>query len=193
MKRCAIYTRVSTDHQTHLNQLSQLRTFAGAQGWRVVAEFRDTESGSATERRKEFQAMMGGASRRMFDVVLWWSLDRLTREGAAKTFGYLEQLKVCKVECCDYSNPIVSSTGPEGELFIAISAIWARIEREKIVARTKAGLDRARAQGKRFGRPPVLVDRVRLQDLVKEGLSHSAIAKRLKTSRKTVARRIATL
>lgn len=190
-RTCAIYTRVSTESQTTRNQLRQLKTFAKSKGWTVVAEYADAESGSAAAKRRQFQQMLEDADARRFNIVLWWSLDRFTREGAAATFAYLQRLRSAGVDFVDFSNPLVSSLGVEGELFIAVSAIWARLERERIVSRTKAGLDRARAQGKKLGRPKRLIDREKLQALHQAGLSPGAIAKKLKVGRTTVRRRLA--
>ena len=90
--RVAIYARVSTDKQDADNQLAQLRAFADAQGWSVVEEFIDTVSGSGKKARPRFDACLLAASQRRFDVLLFWALDRLSREGIVKTVGYLEQL-----------------------------------------------------------------------------------------------------
>jgi DNA invertase Pin-like site-specific DNA recombinase len=88
----AIYARVSTrDKQETLNQLAQLREFCKRQGWLVVTEYIDHETGSVST-RAEFQKMLLHASQRKFDVLLFWALDRLTREGTLATLQYLERL-----------------------------------------------------------------------------------------------------
>lgn len=156
------------------NQLRELRRYAKAQGWQIVAEYVDRETGT-NGRRAQFQAMLDDASRRQFDVLLYWSLDRLTREGVGQTFRYLEQLRAWRVAWHDYTNPVTSATGPYVDLFIAISAVWAKIERERIAERTRAGLARARAQGKKLGRPPAKVDPKKLQKLVAQGLNPDQI------------------
>ena len=91
--RCAIYARVSTDDkgQDPLNQLLQLREFATRQGWEIVTEYTD-EATAKNGDRKGFKALFTDAARRRFDVLLFWSLDRLTREGTFKTHCYLKQL-----------------------------------------------------------------------------------------------------
>ena len=90
---CAIYGRVSTRDkgQEVENQLVQLREFAGRQGWQVVAEYLDQASGSTSD-RDQFKAMFQAASQRKFDVLLFWSLDRLTREGVLPTLQHLTRL-----------------------------------------------------------------------------------------------------
>src|ERR1700684_4510708 len=85
----AIYARVSTTTQETLNQLAQLREFCHRQGWQVPIEYIDHETGSAAA-RADFQKMLLHASQRKFDVLLFWSLDRLTREGTLATLQYLE-------------------------------------------------------------------------------------------------------
>jgi DNA invertase Pin-like site-specific DNA recombinase len=91
--RCALYVRVSTKDkgQDYTNQLNQLREFASRQGWTIVVEFCDTVSGGTAE-REQFRAMFKAASRREFDVLLFWSLDRLSREGAFETLQHLQRL-----------------------------------------------------------------------------------------------------
>jgi DNA invertase Pin-like site-specific DNA recombinase len=189
-KACAIYSRVSTREQKPENQLRQLRRFAKAQGWTVAAEYVDVETG-ATAKRPQFVAMMDAAGRREFDIVLFWSLDRFSREGVGRTFRYLEQLQAAGVTWHNYRDPQTSGTGPYADLFIAISAVWAKVEREQISARTKAALDRAREQGTRLGRPPAEIDHSKLRKLRAKGLSVPEIARRLRASATTVARRIA--
>src|SRR5580704_15173666 len=97
--KCGIYARVSTDDrgQDPLNQLLQLREFALRQGWEIVCEYVD-EASAKNGDRKGFKAMFADAARHRFDVVLFWSLDRLTREGTFKTHVYLRQLSDCGVK-----------------------------------------------------------------------------------------------
>ena len=92
MTRCALCARVSTrEGQDTENQLHQLRQFAATQGWTITQEFVDTETGSTAD-RPQFQAMFKAASRRTFDVLLLWSLDRLSREGVLATLQHLNRL-----------------------------------------------------------------------------------------------------
>src|SRR5215469_14130843 len=94
MKRVGIYCRVSTDKQDTDNQLVQLREFAAQQGWEITGEYLDTVSGSGTKARLQFDPCMLAASQRKYDILLFWALDRLSREGVARTVNYLNQLKV---------------------------------------------------------------------------------------------------
>jgi DNA invertase Pin-like site-specific DNA recombinase len=180
---------VSTRDQAPENQLRQLRLYARSQGWKVTTEYVDVETG-ANGKRPQFLAMMEAAGRHEFDVLLYWALDRLSREGVAQTFRYLEQLRAAGVAWHDFTNPITSATGPYADLFIAISAVWAKVERELISARTKAALDRARAQGKTLGRPRADVDPRRLERYHAQGYSVAKMARLLKVSRQTVLRRL---
>ena len=91
IKIVGIYARVSTNKQENDNQLDQLRTFAAKQGWEIVAEFVDIVSGSGKLKRPQFDKMMLAASQRKFDLLLFWKLDRLSREGVRKTLGHLEK------------------------------------------------------------------------------------------------------
>src|SRR5215831_4401778 len=89
--RCAIYSRVSTTKQENENQLAQLRAFAGHIGWPIVIEYIDQVTGKNSD-RPEFQRMLQDASQRRFDLLLFWSLDRLSREGALETLQHLNRL-----------------------------------------------------------------------------------------------------
>jgi DNA invertase Pin-like site-specific DNA recombinase len=82
-----IYARVSTDKQDNGNQLAQLREFAARQGWAIAVEYLDTVTGSGRKIRPEFESMLLAASQRKVDLLLFWALDRLSREGIVKTMG----------------------------------------------------------------------------------------------------------
>ena len=186
---CAIYARVSTSDkgQNPENQLQELRRFAATQGWAVVEEFVDHESGGSSQ-RAGFSAMHSLASRHGFDVLLFWSLDRLSREGALKTLETLNELSSWKVAYRSYTEPYLDSAGVFSEAIIAILATLAKQERVRIQERVTAGLRRARAEGKRLGRPPRVFNRGRLLELRKRDRPWSAIGKELGIS-PTSARR----
>jgi len=176
---CAVYARVSTKEkgQDTANQLVQQRRYAKAQGWKVV-EFIDHETGKHAA-RSGFQAMFAAASRREIGVVLVWALDRFTREGVAETFGHIKKLLEYGVQFESLTEPHFRTTGPAGELMIAIAAWIAKQERIRISERTKAGLARVRAEGRHCGRPFVVFDRDRAIELRKQGMSWRAIAREL--------------
>jgi DNA invertase Pin-like site-specific DNA recombinase len=193
IQNAALYARVSTadGRQDHENQLIQLREYCQRQAWNIVHEYIDQASGKRSDNRREFQALMSDASRRQFDVVVVWALDRFTREGVMKTFDHIKQLKAYGVEFESYTEQHFRTTGPAGELMIAIAAWIAEQERLRISERTKAGMERARRAGTHVGRPPVVVDRVKAQDLYKQGLPMRAIGKRLGVSAMKISRVLA--
>ena len=176
--KAAIYARVSTKDkgQDTENQLAQLRRFAADQG-REIVEFIDHESGKHAN-RAAFQRMMEAASRREFQVVLVWALDRFTREGVAETFMHIKRLLEYGVQFESYTESHFRTTGPAGELMIAIAAWIAKQERIRISERTKAGLATARAKGKILGRPWSVIPRGRIYEDRKRGLSWSALEKK---------------
>ena len=187
-----IYSRVSTDQQTTENQLNQLRDFAAKQGWSIVREYSDTASGSKSEaQRPGFRDMMAGASRREFDLLLFWSLDRLTREGTLRTLEYLNRLAGYGVGFRSYQEAHFDSCGPFRDVVLSIAATLAQQERARLIERTKAGLQTARRNGKRLGRPKVAVEPTEIRRLRSEGLSVGQVATRLGISRASLYRAIA--
>ena len=152
--RAAIYARVSTKdgRQDAENQVRQLKTFAETQGWNVVHEYVDRTSGKLSD-REQFQEMFAAASRREFDCLLFWSLDRLSREGTVVTLNHLQRLTGYGVNYRSFTEQYLDSTGLFKEAVIGILAAVAKQERVRLSERTVAGLQRARAQGRVGGRP----------------------------------------
>ena len=155
-KRVAIYARVSTDNkgQDPENQLRQLREWCRHTGHPVVREYVEHENGGkGVEYRKQLGAMFAGAARREFDLLLVWSLDRFSREGMAATIGHLQRLSSHGVGFHSFTEEHLSTDNElVRNILLATLASLAKLEREKISQRTKAGLERARAMGKRLGR-----------------------------------------
>ncbi|GIU73298.1 MAG: resolvase [Bryobacteraceae bacterium] len=187
--RVALYARVSTSDQgqTADNQLLPLREFAARQGWQVVDEFVDESSGARSD-RPALRAMLEAASQRRFDLLLFWSLDRLSRQGALKTLELLDQLSRYGVAWRSYTEPYLDSAGPFGEALIALLASLARQERLRIQERVRAGLERARREGKRLGRPRRVFDRFAVIELRRRGASWREVARRLGISTGTARR-----
>jgi len=193
MTRAAIYARVSTKdgRQDTENQLRQLRTFAATQDWSIVHEYVDRASGKRGD-REQFQKMFSAASRREFDCLLFWSLDRLSREGTVKTLNHLERLNGYGVNYRSFTEQYLDSTGMFKEAVIGILAAVAKQERVRLSERTIAGLQRAKAQGRVGGRPktedtePKLL--MRIERLRSEGHSIRAIAVEVKKSPNTILR-----
>src|SRR6266581_8074401 len=158
MSRVAIYARVSTEDrgQDPENQLAQLRAWCAAAGHEIVTEYIDHASGGkGADRRPRFAAMLEAAHRRQFDTVLCWALDRLSREGMVPTIGHLQRLAAAGVTFHSYTEPLLSTDSEiVRDIVLAVMASLAKMERQKISERTKAGLERARAKGKRLGRAP---------------------------------------
>jgi DNA invertase Pin-like site-specific DNA recombinase len=192
MMRVAIYGRVSNKggKQDAENQLRQLRAFAKTQSWNVVQEFVDRLSGKSAD-REQFQSMFQAASKRDFDVLLFWSLDRLSREGTVATLNHLQRLNAYGVGYRSYTEQYLDSTGIFKEAVIGILAAVARQERVRLSERTIAGLQRAKAQGRVGGRPRTEDDprtMVNLEALRRSGASIRRIADELGLSPTTVAR-----
>jgi DNA invertase Pin-like site-specific DNA recombinase len=154
--RVALYARVSTKDkgQDTENQLIQLRDFAKSQGWNVVHEYVDKATGKRSD-REQFQKMFAAASKREFDVLLFWSLDRLSREGVVETLNHLQRLTGYGVNYRSFTEQYLDSTGIFKEAVIGILAAVAKQERVRLSERTIAGLQRAKAQGRVGGRPKV--------------------------------------
>lgn len=190
--RTAIYARVSTRErgQDTQNQLHQLRGFAAKQGWLIVSEFVDYESGS-TDDREQFQAMFQAASRRQFDILLFWSLDRFSREGVFETLTHLNRLTGYGVHYRSFTEQWFDSCGIFREAVISIMATLAKQERVRISERTRAGLERARREGKTLGRPKVEVNAAEIRGLRAKGLSWSAISAQTGVARATCQRAVA--
>lgn len=185
----AIYSRVSTSDgkQTVENQVRQLQTFCRKRGFEVVAEYSDEASGGSGD-RPAFKRLFADAHKRHFDGVVFWSLDRFSREGVLPTLQRLEQLSAYGVAWISYSEQYLDSTGPFKEAVIGIMAALAKQERIRISERTKAGLERARAQGKTLGRPRKVLDRRKVIEARKAGASYGEIAKRFGISRSSALR-----
>jgi DNA invertase Pin-like site-specific DNA recombinase len=167
-KRAAIYLRVSTDQQTTQNQRPALAQLARARGWEIVKLYEETCS--AAKQRPIFDAMMLDATRGNFDVLAVWSLDRLGRSMQGNLATVLELDRI-GVQVVSVKENFLDTSGPVRPLLIAIFGWVAQQERERLIERTKAGLDRARRQGKRIGRPPVRVDIAKALALRGEGRS----------------------
>jgi len=187
--KIAIYARVSTKDkgQDTENQLVQLREFATKQGWQITREYVDRETG-ATSDREQFQAMFTDASRRKFDLLLFWSLDRLSREGALETLQHLNRLTSYGVGYKSFTEQYLDSCGIFKDAVIGILAVIAKQERVRLSERTKAGLSLARSKGKTLGRPKLRVQSAEIASLKAQGLSLRAIGRHLGISEGSVRR-----
>jgi DNA invertase Pin-like site-specific DNA recombinase len=188
--RAALYARVSTRDkgQDTENQLIQLREYCARQGWTIVHEYVDHISGKRSDNRSQFQALFTAASRREFDVVVVWALDRFSREGVMQTFEHIKTLKSFGVDFESFTEAHFRTTGRAGDLMIAVAAWIAEQERTRISERVQAGLARAKAQGRILGRPPANVRLARVQELRARGFSLREIADKTGVSTMTAQR-----
>jgi DNA invertase Pin-like site-specific DNA recombinase len=187
--KVALYSRVSTKDkgQDVENQQRQLRDFATKQGWTVVHEFSDNASGKTSD-REQFKRMFSAASKRQFDALLFWSLDRLSREGALETLQHLQRLTAYGVAYRSFTEPYLDSLGPFRDGVISILACLARQERVRLSLRTIAGLEKARALGRVGGRPRVECDRGKVLRLHAAGKSLAAISREVGISKTSIHR-----
>ena len=188
----ALYSRVSTNcgKQDVENQLAQLRDYCQKQGWVIVQEFVDHASGKRSD-RAAFTAMFEAASRREFDCLLFWSLDRLSREGVYETLQYLRRLTDYGVTYKSFTEQYLDSCGAFADAVVGILAAIAKQEQVRISERVHAGLARARKEGRVGGRPKVIASVTQMRKLAAQGLSSVQIGVQLGCSRMTVARRLA--
>src|ERR1700674_5615626 len=148
--RCAIYARVSTLEQEPENQLGELRRYVAARGWTAV-EYVDKGVSGAKDRRPALHALVSDAKRRKFDVLVCWRLDRLGRN-LKHLIALLEELQGLGVAFVSLAEGIDATT-PAGKLQMHILGAIAEFERDRIRERVLAGLQRAKAQGVKLGRP----------------------------------------
>lgn len=205
---CAIYARVSKEFcrecsktrskcdcpaftgQDPENQAVELRAFAAAMGWTVLREYVDFVSAGGKKERPQFTALFAAARRKEFDVVVFWALDRFSREGAMKTLNLLQELTDHGVGWRSFQEQYLDSTGIFREAVIAILAVVAKQERIRISERTIAGLAQAKRDGKTLGKRRMPVDMERLQQLRAGGASGRAIATVMGLRRTMVSDRI---
>ena len=154
-RRAAIYARVSTDGQTTDNQLRELREVANRMGWDIVYQYIENGLSGAKGRkqRPQFDALCKAAVRREFDVVMAWSVDRLGRS-LQHLVQFLGEIHAKDVDLYLHQQGIDTTT-PAGKAMFQMCGVFAEFERAMIQERVRAGLARARAQGKTLGRPKV--------------------------------------
>ena len=174
--KAVIYARVSTVDQTTENQTLELQKVAKRNGWTVEAVFEDQISG-AKKNRPALQRLLQGVVRKEFDVVMVWDVSRLGRS-LKHLVGLLEDFHAKGVNLYFHQQGIDTTT-PSGKMMFQMCGVFAEFERSILQERVKAGLARAKASGKRLGRPsvpPITVKKI--QTLRASGLSYRAIAKK---------------
>jgi DNA invertase Pin-like site-specific DNA recombinase len=191
MKRAAIYARVSTrnGHQDPETQLLALRQVAERAGWQIVGEYVDhgISGAKGRDKRPEFDRMLKDATRRQFNVVMAWSVDRLGRS-LQDLVAFLGDLHAQGVDLYLHIQGIDTTT-PGGKALFQMMGVFAEFERAIIQERVCAGLAKARAQGRRLGRPKVSASvESAIQAARAGGKGQLAIARELRVGVGTVRR-----
>jgi DNA invertase Pin-like site-specific DNA recombinase len=168
IERVALYARVSTKdgRQDTENQLLQLRDYCRKQGWEIAVEYVDHETGG-TSKRPQFQRLFADAHQRRFDLVLFWSLDRFSREGVLATLQHLQALTAAGVNWRSFTEQYLDSCGLFRDAVLSILATIAEQERVRRSERALAAIAKLRRAGKteHLGRPRLVVNRSRAQQL----------------------------
>ena len=187
--RVAIYARVSTKDkgQDSENQVHQLRAFAEQHGT-LYKVFSEEVSGGKSD-RTVFKQLLLEAYQKRFDLVVFWRLDRFSREGALPTLKYLKELRDHGVNYKSFTEPYLDSLGPFGDVIVSMLATIAAQDLIKISENTKASLAKKKAAGVRLGAPmksSAIIAQAQALNLA--GKSNSAIARTLSISPSTVAK-----
>jgi DNA invertase Pin-like site-specific DNA recombinase len=185
MQRAAVYVRVSTSDQHLETQMLDLRAMAAQRGLEIVAVYKDVISG-ARDRRPGLDAMMRDARRGRFNVLLIWAFDRLARS-VRHFLQTVDELSRLNIEFVSFREQI-DTGGPLGRAVVTIVAAVAELERSLIVERVRAGMRRARLEGRRIGRMPLTLDREAIFRDRRRGRSLGQLALDYRVSRTTIHR-----
>ena len=157
MIKVAIYARVSTQEQETDNQIIQLTEYCTRKGYEIAGTYIDIISGKENS-RPNYDLMFKEAHQGLFDLVLFWDLSRFSRAGTLYTLQKLKELENLGINWESYQEPYFSSMGQFKDVVLAVISTVAKMEREKISERTKAGLNRLKREGKTLGRPKGSMD-----------------------------------
>jgi DNA invertase Pin-like site-specific DNA recombinase len=185
VKRAALYMRVSSVDQHPETQLHDLRQMAAQRGYEIVGEYTDRISGTKAK-RPGLGELMRDARRGRFDVVLVWASDRIARS-VKHYLEVLDELNRLNIEFVSFRENI-DTGGPLGRAIVVIIAAIAELERNLIVERMKAGMRRARLEGRHIGRMPLTLDREAICSDRRHGRSLRQIARNHRISTATVRR-----
>jgi len=186
MKRAVLYARVSTPDQHLETQLYDLRKLAAQRGFEVVREYCDRGISGSKAKRPGLDAMMADARRGEFSVVLVAAFDRIAR--STKNFlEIVDELNSVHTEFIS-ARESIDTSGPMGRMFLTMVGSIAELERSLIVERIRAGMRRAKMEGRRLGRAPLSVDRNALVRDRLAGMSLTDVAKKYRISRASVVR-----
>jgi DNA invertase Pin-like site-specific DNA recombinase len=186
MKKASLYCRVSSPEQHVETQLYDLRKLAAQRGFEVVREYCDRGFSGSKARRPGLDAMMADARRGEFSVVLVAAFDRIAR--STKNFlEIVDELNSVNIEFVS-AREAIDTSGPMGRMFLTMVGSIAELERSLIVERIKAGMRRAKIEGRRLGRAPLDVDREALVRDRLSGMSLTDVAQKYRISRASVVR-----
>jgi DNA invertase Pin-like site-specific DNA recombinase len=185
MKRCALYMRVSTIDQHPETQLHDLQQLVQQRGYQIVREYTDRISGTKAK-RPALDQLMSDARRAQFDVVLVWASDRLARS-TRHFLEVLDELNRINIEYVSFRENL-DTGGPLGRAMVIIIGAIAELERNLIVERVRAGMRRAKLEGRHIGRRPLDVDRPAVLRDRARGMSLTEIAKAHTISRALVSK-----
>ena len=177
MKRAVLYLRVSKNEQTIENQRIELERVAAAKGWKVIATFKDEGMSGAFGRevRAQYDLMLKQGVQAKFDVVLAWDVSRLSRS-LVDLVTTLDELHACGIDLYLHQQAIDTTT-PAGKAMFQMCGVFAEFERGILSDRVKAGLRRAKAEGKVLGRPLKIANARRILDSRSAGKTIREIAK----------------
>ncbi len=185
MKRCALYLRVSTVDQHPESQVHDLRQLAQQRGYTIVREYTDRITGTKAK-RPGLDELLADARRGEFDVVLVWASDRLARS-VRHFLEVLDELNHLGIEFVSFRENI-DTGGPLGRAVVIIIGAIAELERNLIVERVRAGMRRAKLEGRHIGRKPLVIDRAAVLGERAHGRSLTQIAQTFRISRASVSR-----
>ena len=186
--RAAVYARVSTSNhgQDPKVQLREIAEYCERRGWTITTEYVDVGISGAKEKRPELDRLLADAHRRKFDAIVVWKFDRFARS-VSHLLRALETFQALGIEFVSLTEGVDTST-PAGKMVFTVLGAVAELERSLICERVRAGLRNARAKGKRLGRPPVVLDHVRIAALRSQGYGWKRVARELRAGVGTVRR-----
>lgn len=189
--RVAVYARVSTadKKQSPEMQLRELREYCERRGWQITGEYVDVGVSGAKDSRPELNRLMADAHKRRFDVVAVWKFDRFARS-VSHLLRALDTFRVLGIEFVSLSESLDTAT-PAGRMVFTVLGAVAELERSLIAERVRAGLRNAQANGKRLGRPRVVVNVAAIAHLRAQGRSIREIAQKLGYSSSLVHKTLA--
>ena len=178
MKRAVLYLRVSKHEQTIENQRIELERVAAARGWKIVSVFKDEGISGSFGRgvRKQYDAMLKGGVRAEYDVVMAWDVSRLSRS-LKDLVQTLEELHHCNIDLYLHQQAIDTTT-PAGKAMFQMCGVFAEFERSILSERVKAGLNRAREEGKTLGRPIIVANVKKILEDKVNGMTFRDLARK---------------